>query len=152
MFRSFSFLPPIGSYTLAVGVLAGTYYAQAEMLADNPDADVNRIWLVGGILAFLLAFGGLQKSMELRGEAMTPRVSSSDVMEKLAHADMSEPRPEPDMPSHMIHEPAEDSPLTRVRARSNPTVSHDESDRRRQPAADTPLGRIRARSKPVEQI
>ena len=152
MFRMFSFLPPIGSYILAAGVLAGTYYAQAEMLAGNPDADVNKIWLVGGIVTFLLAFGGIQRSMEIRGEAMTPRVSSSDVMEKLTHGDVAEPRPEPEMPSHMIHEPAEDSPLTRVRARSNPAVSHEEAEPRHHPAADTPLGRVRARSKPIEQI
>lgn len=152
MFRMFSFLPPVGSYVLAICILAGTYFAQAEMLANNPGADVNKVWLVGGIIAFLLAFGGFQKSLQLRGEAMTPRVSSSEVMEKLAHGDASRPHPEPDMPSHMIHEPAEDTPLTRVRARSNPPQPHQEVDVRRQPDPDSPLGRVRARSKPVEQM
>ena len=155
MFRMFSFLPPIGSYILAIGALSGTYFAQAEMLAMNPDADVSKVWLVGGILTFLLGFGGLQKSLEMRGEAMTPRVSSTDVLDKLNHAEPSSPAAEPDMPSHMIHKPSGDSPLARVRARSNPQSAHREDDfqaPRRQLDANSPLGRVRARSNPLEHV
>lgn len=151
MFRMFSFLPPVGSYILALGVLGGTYFLQLEMLAANPDTDVNKIWLVGGILAFLLGFGGFQKSMEIRGEAMKPRVSSSDVLEKLTHGESGAPHAEPTMPSHMIHEPEGDSPLARVRAKSDPAAPH-ETIETRQVGAETPLDRIRARSTPIEQI
>ena len=83
MFRMFSFLPPIGFYVLAICAAAATYSAQDAVLANNPDADVNKIWLVGGIVAFLLAFGGFQKSLENRAKANQPRVSSADVMQKL---------------------------------------------------------------------
>ena len=120
MSRMFSFLPPIGSYILALGVLAGTYYLQAALAVENPEADVNKVWLVGGILAFLLGFGGFQKSMELRGEAMKPRVSSSDVLQKLSSPETSQVGADLEAPPPSLHEPDADSPLGRLRARSNP--------------------------------
>jgi hypothetical protein len=120
MFRMFSFLPPIASYILALLVMVATYYAQAGMLAANPDADVNKVWLVGGIVAFLLAFGGFQKSIERRSERMTPRVSSSDVLQKLTQKETGKPDPDLDIPVHPHHAPDANSPLGRVRARSNP--------------------------------
>lgn len=120
MLRMFSFLPPIGSYILALGVLAGTYYLQDAMLASNPDADVNKVWLIGGILAFLLAFGGFQRSIEMRSEKMQPRVSSSDVLQKLTPTETGMADPELDVPPATVHAPEADSPLGRLRARSNP--------------------------------
>ncbi len=120
MFRMFSFLPPIGSYILAIGVLAGTYYLQSAMVEADPEANVNRIWLVGGILGFLLGFGGFQKSMEMRGEAMQPRVSSSDVLQKLTPTETGNASAELDGPPDNTHGPDADSPLGRIRARSNP--------------------------------
>ena len=120
MLRMFSFLPPIGSYILAVGVLAGTYYLQAAMVASDPDTDVNKVWLVGGLLAFLLAFGGFQKSIELRSEKMQPRVSSSDVLQKLTPTETGVADQELDVPPQAMHAPDADSPLGRIRARSNP--------------------------------
>lgn len=120
MFRMFSFLPPIASYILACLVMVATYYAQAGMLAANPDADVNKVWLVGGIVAFLLGFGGFQKSIELRSEKMTPRVSSSDVLQKLTPTETGKADPELEIPVHPHHAPEADSPLGRMRARSNP--------------------------------
>lgn len=120
MFRMFSFLPPIGSYILAIGVLGGTYYLQAALIAENPDTDVNKVWLVGGILAFLLGFGGFQKSLELRGEAMKPRVSSSDVLQKLTATEPVDVHSDVEAPPPSLHAPDADSPLGRLRARSNP--------------------------------
>lgn len=120
MFRMFSFLPPIGSYILAVGVLSGTYYLQDAMLASDPDTDVNKIWLVGGLLAFLLAFGGFQRSIELRNEKMQPRVSSSDVLQKLTPSETGRADRELDAPPPSLHGPGADTPLGRIRARSNP--------------------------------
>ena len=118
MFRMFSFLPPVGSYILALGILGGTYFMQAALIAENPDADVNRIWLVGGIIAFLLGFGGFQRSMELRSEAQQPRVSSADVLQKLTPTETGLPDNDLDAPPPSLHGPDADSPLGRVRARS----------------------------------
>ncbi|MCG6883452.1 MAG: hypothetical protein LJE62_06835 [Silicimonas sp.] len=155
MFRMFSFLPPIGSYVLALGVLGGTYYLQASMLAANPDTDVNKIWLVGGILAFLLAFGGFQRGLEQKGEAMKPRVSSSDVLEKLTHPETGMANPDLDVPSHAYHEPDANSPLGRLRARSNPGQHEPDFDSRSQvwdePEMETSRPRLRTRSRPIEQ-
>lgn len=120
MFRMFSFLPPIASYVLAILVMVVTFYAQAGMLAADPQADVNKVWLVGGIVAFLLAFGGFQKGIELRGEKMTPRVSSSDVLQKLTPTETGTVEPDLDVAAPVLHGPDADSPLGRVRARSNP--------------------------------
>lgn len=120
MFRMFSFLPPIGSYILAFGVIAGTYYLQGVMLADNPEADVNKVWLVGGLLAFLLGFGGFQKSMEMRSEKMQPRVSSSDVLQKLTPTATGTADQNLEVPPQILHGPDADSPLGRLRAKSNP--------------------------------
>ncbi len=120
MLRMFSFLPPIGSYILAIGVLSGTYYLQAAMLASNPETDVNKIWLVGGIVAFLLGFGGFQKSMEMKSEAMKPRVSSSDVLQKLTSNEPVTQDVDLEVPPPSLHGPEADSPLGRLRAKSEP--------------------------------
>ncbi|MEM6385008.1 MAG: hypothetical protein AAF718_02105 [Pseudomonadota bacterium] len=120
MLRLFTFLPPIGSYILAIGIFAGTFYLQQAMLATDPGADVNRVWLVGGLIAFLFAFGGFQRGMEIRGEKMKPRVSSADVMQKLAPAETGTVDLGLDVPPVISHGPDADSPLGRVRARSNP--------------------------------
>jgi hypothetical protein len=116
----FSFLPPFASYILALGVLGGTYYLQEAMIEADPEANVNRIWLVGGILAFLLGFGGFQRSMEQRGEAMQPRVSSTDVLQKLTPTETGKADIELDGPPEYAHGPDANSPLGRIRARSNP--------------------------------
>ena len=120
MFRMFSFLPPFASYVLALGVLGGTYYLQAAMLASDPDSDVNKVWLVGGILAFLLAFGGFQRGLEQRSEAMKPRVSSSDVLQKLTPTETGAVDSDLEVPPPSLHGPEANSPLGRLRARSEP--------------------------------
>ena len=119
MLRMFSFLPPIASYILALLIMVATYYAQAGMLAADPEADVNKVWLVGGIIAFLIGFGGFQKSIELRSEKMTPRVSSSDVLQKLTPTETGTTAPDLDVAPPSLHGPDADSPLGRMRARSN---------------------------------
>lgn len=119
MLRLFSFLPPIGFYVLAIAVLAGTYSFHVNILAENPDADTNRIWLVGGILAFLLGFSGFQKAMEDRGKAAEPRVSSSDVLQKLTPTTTGTKDGDLDIPPPIAHGPEANSPLGRVRARSS---------------------------------
>lgn len=118
MLRMFGFLPPIGFYVLAACVLAGTYSVQTTLVAANPEVDVNKIWLVGGILAFLLGFGGFQKMMENRAEANRPTVSSADVMQKLTPTETGKANPDLDVPPENAHGPEADSPLGRLRARS----------------------------------
>ena len=108
MLRMFSFLPPIGSYILATGILAGTYFLQDALLAANPQADVNKVWLVGGLLAFLLAFGGIQKSIEMRSERMQPRVSSSDVLQKLTPSETGVADQTIEAPPPTLHAPDAD--------------------------------------------
>jgi|GEM_PF-2340464 hypothetical protein len=124
MHRMFGFLPPIGSYILAAGILMGTYFLQAEILAMDPEADVNKVWLVGGLIAFLLAFGGFQRSIELRSEAAQPRVSSADVLQKLTPTETGTLDMQLENAPAEIHGPDADSPLGRVRARSAPTLEH----------------------------
>ncbi|MEO0915727.1 MAG: hypothetical protein AAFY31_01910 [Pseudomonadota bacterium] len=120
MFRMFSFLPPFASYILAIGVMAGTYYLQAGMLEANPEADVNKVWLVGGIIAFLLGFSGFQKSIEHRSEKMQPRVSSADVLQKLTPTETGVADQSLEVVPQNMQALDEDSPLARIRARSNP--------------------------------
>lgn len=120
MFRMFSFLPPIASYVVAIGVLSGTYYLQAGMLEADPVADVNKVWLVGGIIAFLLAFGGFQKGIENRSEKMQPRVSSADVLQKLTPTETGDKHETLDIAPQNMQALDADSPLGRIRARSNP--------------------------------
>lgn len=120
MLRMFSFLPPVGLYILAIVALGGTYFAQEAVLAANPEADINKIWLVGGILAFLLGFGGFQKSLEARDAANTPRVSSADVLQKLTPTETGAPDAGLEVPPPSQHGPDADSPLGRLRARSEP--------------------------------
>lgn len=119
MLRVFSFLPPIGSYILAAAVVAGTYSYHAAILAETPDADTNRIWLVGGIIAFLLVFNGFQKAMEDRGNAAQPRVSSADVLQKLTPSQTGTPDNDLDVPPPSLNGPEDNSPLARVRRRSS---------------------------------
>jgi len=120
MLRMFSFLPPIGFYILAICVLAGTYSLQMTLQAADAEADFNKIWLVGGLLAFLLGFGGFQKSLEERENARQPRVSSADVMQKLTPTETGKANPDLDVPPEGAHGPEADSPLGRLRARSEP--------------------------------
>lgn len=120
MFRMFSFLPPIASYILAMGVIASTFYLQAGLLEANPDTDVNKVWLIGGIVAFLVAFGGFQKSIENRSEKMQPRVSSADVLQKLTPTETAVADPSFDVSPSPMQTLDANSPLGRVRARSNP--------------------------------
>lgn len=118
MLRMLSFLPPLGFYILAICILAATYSMHTSMLDANPDADVNKVWLIGGILAFLLGFGGVQQTLENREEAKQPRVSSLDVLQKLTPTTTGIADPELDLPPDMANGPADDSPLGRVRAKS----------------------------------
>ena len=118
MLRMFSFLPPIGFYVLAICVLAGTYSLQTTLQAGNPEVDINKLWLVGGILAFLLGFGGFQKSIENRAQASKPTVSSADVLQKLTPTETGQANPDLDVPPESVHGPDANSPLGRVRARS----------------------------------
>jgi hypothetical protein len=120
MLRVFSFLPPIGFYVLAVAVLAATYSFHSTLMSADPEADTNQVWLVGGIFAFLLAFGGVQKRMEEREQAAKPRVSSADVLQKLTPTETGKKDGELDLPPPSVHGPDANSPLGRVRARSNP--------------------------------
>lgn len=117
MLRMFGFLPPIGCYALAAVVLVATYTLQVSLANAGEPAD-SRIYVVGGILAFLLGFAGFQRYLEQRDEAQRPRVSSSDVMQKLAPKETGLKDSELDGPPENLHGPAADSPLARVRARS----------------------------------
>ena len=118
MLRMFSFLPPIGCYALAAIVLGGTYslYTSLEGVEGNLP---KQVLLVGGILAFLLGFAGFQKSSEQKGVAKKPRVSSEEVLQKLTPTETGLADPELDVPPQTMTGPADDSPLGRVRARSD---------------------------------
>ena len=118
MLRVFSFLPPIGFYILAIAILAAAYAMHSEMLAADPQANTNQVWLVGGIIAFLFGFGGVQKTLEEREEKNTPRVSSSDVMQKLTPSETGKADPQLDIAPRNVSGPGLDTPLGRVRARS----------------------------------
>ena len=118
MFRMFSFLPPIGCYVLAIVAIVATYFLQMG-LAEAGQAVDTRIYVVGGLLAFLLAFAGFQKTLEEREEANKPRVSSADVMQKLAPKETGLPDADLDAPPETLNGPAADSPIARVRARSD---------------------------------
>ena len=118
MLRMFSFLPPVGCYILAGIVLVATYGVQQGLVAANEVVD-SKIYVVGGILAFLLAFAGFQKHLEQREEAKRPRVSSSDVMQKLMPKETGQKDKDLDIPPELVHAPPADSPLARVRARSD---------------------------------
>ena len=122
MLRMFGFLPPIGCYALAAVVLLATYAFQISLLNAGEPAD-SRAYVVGGILAFLLGFAGFQRQMEQREEAQRPRVSSSDVMQKLAPKETGTKDSDLDVPPRRISGPAADSPLARVRARSAGSTS-----------------------------
>lgn len=118
MLRMFSFLPPIGCYVLAIVAVVATYVLQMGLAEAGQPVDT-RIYVVGGLLAFLLAFSGFQKSLEEREEANKPRVSSADVMQKLAPKETGLPDADLDAPPETLSGPAADSPLARVRARSD---------------------------------
>lgn len=118
MLRMFSFLPPIGFYVLAILALVGTYSVHTTLLASGAEVDMNKVWLVGGIIAFLLGFGGFQKSLENREKARKPTVSSADVMQKLTPTETGKANPDLDIPPEYAHGPEANSPLGRLRARS----------------------------------
>lgn len=118
MLRMFSFLPPIGFYVLAICALAAAYSAQEAVLLNNPEAEVKQIWLIGGIVAFLLCFGGFQKSLEDKAKAQEPRVSSADVMQKLTPTETGRKDASLDVPAPNVAGPDADSPLGRIRAKS----------------------------------
>ena len=117
MLRMFSFMPPIACYALAIVAGAATYLAQMAMIENTGAAD-SRIYVVGGILAFLLAFIGFQRTLDQKEEASRPRVSSHDVLQKLTPTESGGPDLELNGPPEDLHGPAADSPLGRVRARS----------------------------------
>ncbi len=122
MLRMFGFLPPIGCYALAAIALVATYILQLRLVNAGEPAD-SRIYVVGGILAFLLGFVGFQKYLEQREEAQRPRVSSSDVMQKLVPKETGLKDNDLDAPPELVNGPAADSPLARVRARSAASAS-----------------------------
>lgn len=117
MLRIFSFMPPFACYALSMAALGATYLAQMAMIENSGAADT-RIYVVGGIFAFLLAFVGFQRTLEQKEEASRPRVSSQDVLQKLTPTETGLPDPELNGPPEDLHGPAADSPLGRVRARS----------------------------------
>jgi len=118
MLRMFSFLPPIGCYALAVAVLFGTYSLRSSLEASEGNL-ASQILLVGGIIAFLLAFLGFQRSLEQKDEAQKPRVSSEEVLQKLTPTETGLPDADLEVPPRPLSGPSADSPLGRVRARSD---------------------------------
>ncbi len=119
MLGMFSFLPPVGFYAFAGTAVAGTWWLHNLVVQAGEPADT-RIFVVGGILAFLFAFLGYQKSLEEREEKNRPRVSSDEVMQKLAPAETGRKDRSLDVPPPSAHGPADDTPLGRLRARSRP--------------------------------
>ena len=117
MLRMFGFLPPAGCYLLAVVTMGTTYWVQTTIVEAGGAVDT-RIYVVGGIVAFLLAFAGFQKSLEQKENAQQPRVSSEEVMQKLTPTETGNKDGELDVPPPLVGGPAADSPLGRVRARS----------------------------------
>lgn len=117
MLRMFNFMPPIAYYGLSVVAVVATYLAQMMMI-ENAGAADSRVYVVGGIMAFLMAFVGFQRSIEQREEANRPRVSSQEVLQKLSTPETGMADPELDVPPEDLHGPSADSPLGRVRARS----------------------------------
>ena len=101
MLRIFSFLPPVGCYALAGVVVAGIFSLQ-NMLENNGQPADSRIYVAGGIIAFLLAFAGYQKSIEQREEARKPRVSSEDVLQKLTPTETGVANPNLDVPPETV--------------------------------------------------
>lgn len=117
MQRMFSFLPPIACYALAATVLIATYFTQVAIINATGMSD-SRVFVVGGIIAFLLSFVGFQRSLIQKEEANRPRVSSEDVLQKLSPKETGKADPDLNVPADIIDGPAADSPLGRVRARS----------------------------------
>lgn len=117
MLRMFSFLPPVGCYVLSALALAGTYLIHSRLTAAGEAVD-SSIYVVGGIVAFLFAFAGFQKSLEERDRASRPRVSSDEVLQKLTPTETATKDRSLDIPPPVLSGPAADSPLGRVRARS----------------------------------
>ncbi len=117
MLQMFSFLPPIACYGLAGAAVAGTFSVQAMLENAGYQAD-SRLYVVGGIVAFLLAFAGYQKSIANKERAQKPRVSSDEVLQKLSVKESGLADPSLDIPPENPSGPAADSPLGRIRARS----------------------------------
>ncbi len=117
MLQMFSFLPPVACYGLAALSVAATFSVQTMLESAGYPAD-SRVYVVGGILAFLLAFAGYQKSIANRERAQQPRVSSDEVLQKLSVKESGLADPGLDIPPENPSGPAADSPLGRIRARS----------------------------------
>ena len=117
MLRMFSFLPPAGFYAFAGTAVAVTWWFYDSLTRAGEPVDT-RIFVVGGILAFLFAFLGFQRSIEEREERNKPRVSSDEVMQKLTPTETGRKDRSLDMPPPSAHGPAHDTPLGRLRARS----------------------------------
>lgn len=117
MLQIFSFLPPVAFYGLAGMVVAGTLSVQSMLESAGQPAD-SRVYVVGGIMTFLFLFVGYQRSVEKREEASKPRVSSDEVLQKLSVKESGLADPGLDVPPENPSGPAADSPLGRVRARS----------------------------------
>ena len=113
----FSFLPPIAFYALAATALIATYFIQVAITNATGMSD-SRVFVVGGIVAFLLSFVGFQRSLEQKEKASLPRVSSHEVLQKLSPTETGRAEPDLNVLADNIDGPAADSPLGRIRARS----------------------------------
>lgn len=117
MFRLFAALPPFALYALAALTAVATWFLTSSFAVAGDPVD-SRWYVVGGILAFLFFFSGFQKSLEERQEAAKPRVSSEDVLQKLSPKESGMADKNLDVPPPDRHGPAADTPLGRIRARS----------------------------------
>ena len=118
MLRLFSALPSFANYALAGLITFGTYFIAETMTPPGEPVDT-RLYVVGGIVAFLFGLGGFLKMQEEREAEAKPRVSSSDVMQKLTPTETGAANKDLDgVPPENLSGPAADSPLGRVRARS----------------------------------
>lgn len=118
MLNIFNFMPPVACYGLAGATVVVTYFAQIAVTESTGAAD-SRVYVVGGILAFLIAFLGFQRTLEQRDEARRPRVSSHDVLQKLAPSETGLADPDLNQPPKGLLGPEADSPLGRIRSRSS---------------------------------
>lgn len=117
MLGMFSFLPPIAFYALAAVAVIGTYFTQVAVINATGMSD-SRVFVVGGIVAFLLFFVGFQRSLDQKEKASQPRVSSHDVLQKLSPKETGKADPELNIRLDELEGPSADSPLGRIRARS----------------------------------
>ncbi|MCV6591390.1 MAG: hypothetical protein OIF48_00445 [Silicimonas sp.] len=118
MFNLFNVMPPVACYALAATSLIATYFTQIAVIESSGAPD-SRVYVVGGIVAFLLGFVGFQRKLEQRDAASRPRVSSSDVLQKLSPGQDGQAAPELNLRPDGLHGPDADSPLGRVRSRTS---------------------------------